>query len=31
VVLLTGTPIMLLLVAWSIRYAIRGLTPPQTF
>src|SRR5437588_443525 len=27
VVLLTGTPIMLLLVAWSIRYAIRGLTP----
>ena len=26
VVLLTGTPIMLLLVAWSIRYAIRGLT-----
>ncbi len=36
VVLLTGTPMMLLLVAWSIRYAIRGLTrrmpersPPQ--
>src|SRR5919197_1953723 len=26
VVLLTGTPMMLLLVAWSIRYAIRGLT-----
>ena len=26
VVLVTGTPMMLLLVAWSIRYAIRGLT-----
>ena len=26
VVFLTGTPIMVLLVAWSIRYAIRGLT-----
>jgi len=22
----TGTPVMLLLVAWSIRYAIRGLS-----
>ena len=32
VVLLTGTPVMLLLVAWSIRYAIRGLTQtdPET-
>jgi hypothetical protein len=26
VVLLTGPPMMLLLVAWSIRYAIRALT-----
>jgi hypothetical protein len=26
VVLLTGPPVMLLLVAWSIHYAIRGLT-----
>ena len=26
VVLVTGTPMMLLLIAWSIRYAIRGLT-----
>jgi uncharacterized protein DUF3159 len=26
VVLLTGTPVMLVLVAWSIRYAIRGLS-----
>jgi hypothetical protein len=26
-VLLTGTPMMLLLIGWSIRHAIRGLTP----
>jgi hypothetical protein len=25
VTLLTGTPVMLLLLAWSVRYAIRGL------
>jgi hypothetical protein len=38
VVLVTGTPMMLLLIAWSIRYAIRGLTeaypemqPPASF
>jgi hypothetical protein len=27
VVFVTGTPVMLVLVAWSIRYAIRQLTP----
>lgn len=27
VVFVTGTPVMLALVAWSIRYAIRQLTP----
>jgi hypothetical protein len=26
-VLLTGTPMLLLLIAWSIRHALRGLTP----
>jgi len=29
VVFLTGTPVMLLLVAWSIRYAIRGLADSE--
>jgi Protein of unknown function (DUF3159) len=29
-VLLTGTPMMLLLIVWSIRHAIQGLTPSET-
>ena len=29
VVILTGPPVMLLLIAWSIRYAIRGLTDAE--
>jgi hypothetical protein len=33
VTVLTGTPAMLLLLAWSVRYALRGLAevePPAT-
>ena len=29
VVILTGPPMMLLLIVWSIRYAIRGLTQAE--
>jgi hypothetical protein len=29
VVFLTGTPVMLVLLAWSIRYAIRGLADAE--
>ena len=29
IVFLTGTPVMLLLLAWSIRFAIRGLADAE--
>jgi hypothetical protein len=29
IVFLSGTPVMLLLLAWSIRYAIRGLAEAE--